>query len=211
MHPEKLKIKMEYALSENADIIVDTHTTQSNIILRNNPKIDVFESSDFYVDYILGKNPVITNDVMVRRSVIGARRFDEKLHKAQEYEFFTRLFEQKLKYCFVDLPLTKYREGHDSISKNTSKGNPLQVESLIYLSEVIKKRHTNNPLIVAKAERQGQKTYKNLVKKKKIGLILKHFKFFSKCHKKNSFSFSFFLMYNVITGKGFDRIKPKQL
>lgn len=210
MHPEKLNIKMGYALSENADIIVDTHTTQSIIILSKKPKVEIFESSDFYVDFILGKKPVITNDVMVRRSVIGKLRYDENLHKAQEYEFYTRLFQQNLKYCFVDLPLSFYRESKDSISKNTSKGNSAQVESLIYLSELIKKRHSNNILIVEKAERQGRKTYKSLVKKKKIGLIVKHFQFFSDSHKKNSFVFLLFLIYNLITGKGFDRIKPSK-
>ncbi|WP_417237415.1 glycosyltransferase family 2 protein [Bizionia paragorgiae] len=210
MHPEKLKFKIKFALFYNSDIIVDTHTSQEVIALSKNPKLDIFESADFYVDFIMGKKPVITNDVMVRRSVIGKLRYDENLHKAQEYEFFTRLFDQKLKYCFVHLPLTTYREGHDSISKNTSKGNSAQVESLIYLSELIKKRHSDNLLIVEKAERQGRKTYKSLIKKKKIGLILKHFKFFSNSHKKNSFVFSLFLIYNLITGKGFDRIKPSK-
>ncbi len=209
MHPEKLNIKMGYALSENADIIVDTHTTQSIIILSKNPKVEIFESSDFYVDFILGKKPVITNDVMVRRSVIGKLRYDENLHKAQEYEFFTRLFDQELKYCFVHLPLTTYREGHDSISKNTSKGNSAQVESLIYLSKLIIKRHKNEPEIVAKAERQGRKTYKNLAGRKNFKMILKHFNFFRKVHHKSTTLFALFMVYNIITGRGFDQIKPK--
>src|SRR5690606_20535104 len=208
MHPEKLYIKIGYSLSENADIIVDTHTTQSNTILSKNPKVEVFQSADFYIDYILGKKPVITNDVMVHSEIIGEHRFDENLHKAQEYEFFTRLFEQKLKYCFFDLPLTFYREGLDSISKNTSKGNSLQVESLIYLSKLMRERHIKNPELVARAERLSRKIYKSLAKKKKIGFILKHFKFFRISHKKNSIMFLLFLIYNILTSKGFDRIKP---
>src|SRR5690606_4971883 len=122
--------------------------------------------------------------------------------------FYTRLFDQKLKYCFVDLPLTTYREGHDSISKNTSKGNLAQVESLIYLSKLIMKRHKNETEIVAKAERQGRKTYKNLAKRSDLNMILKHFNFFRKVHHKSVGIFFIFMVYNLITGNGFDRIKP---
>ena len=211
MHPDKLRIKLDFALQQKADIIVDTHTKGEIITLTENLKVETFESSDFYIDYILGKKPVITNDVLVKRAVIGSYRFDENLHKAQEYEFFTRLFNQKLKYCFTEQPLTFYRESADSISKNTSKGNTAQVESLIYLSKIIIKRHSNNPLIVAKAEKQGRKTYKSLAKRRKSRLILKHFNFFRKAHHKSSVVFFFFMIYNVLFTRGFDRVKPKNI
>lgn len=211
MHPEKLKIKIGYAHSHNADVVIDAHTTEKKIILQENPELEVFESANFYVDYILGKKPVITNDVMVRRSIVASHRFNENLHKAQEYEFFTRLFEQKLKYCFVDLPLTHYRESKDSISKNTSKGNPAQVESLIYLSKLLIKRHKKNPQIVAKAEKQGRKTYKNLAQRGDLKMILKHFNFFQQAHNKTALQFFLFMCYNLLTKRGFDKIKPNSL
>lgn len=209
MHPIKLKIKIQYAHSENADIIVDTHSAEKITILDRDPKLEIFESEDFYVNYILGKKPVITNDVMVRANKVGSLRFNEKLHKAQEFEFFTRLFEQKLKYCFLDLPLTHYRDSHDSISKSTSRGNHLQVESLIYLSKLIKKRHRENPMLVERAERQGRKTYKSLVRRRDVELLFKHFKFFKEVHHKSSMKFLGYIIYNIITNRGFDRIKPK--
>lgn len=211
MHPQKLNLKIEYALSENAAIVVDTHTTKNEFVLKSNPNLEVFESEDFYVDYILGKKPVITNDVMVRQSVIGILRYDENLHKAQEYEFFTRLFAQRLKYCFVDLPLSIYRESDNSISKNNSRGNSLQVESLIYLSKIIQERHSNNPLIVAKAERQGRKTYKSLAKHRNLKMLLKHFTFFRKAHHKAKGIFFLIMIYNLISGRGFDIVKPKNM
>jgi len=208
MHPDKLKTKIRYALAEKADIIVDTHTTEREIILNDNPKVEVFESDDFYVDYILGEKPVITNDVMVKRLVIGSLRFDENLHKAQEYEFYTRLFEQKLLYCFMKIPLSYYREGQNSISKQTAKGNTNQVESLIYLSKTIKKRHNDNPLIIAKAERQGRKTYKNLAMRRNLKMIVKHFNFFRKVYNKSLVVFFLYVCYNFVTGRGFDNMKP---
>lgn len=209
MHPKKLEFKVWYALVKDADIIVDTHSKKEITDLSQNPKVEVFESNDFYIEYILGKKPVITNDVMVRSSKIVELRFDEKLHKAQEFEFFSRLFERNLKYCFIDLPLTRYREGHDSISKNTSKGNQLQVESLIYLSKLIKERHKDNPNLVARAERQGRKTYKSLAMRGELKMILRHFNFFREAHHKSIVLFSLFIPYNLLTGKGFYKIKPK--
>ena len=209
MHPQKLQMKIGFALSQNADIIVTGHTTEGQIILSDDPTLEVFESSNFYIDYILGKKPVITNDVMVKRAVIGAHRFDENLHKAQEYEFFTRLFQQKLRYCFVDLPLTYYRQTQDSISKSNSKGNTLQVESLIYLSKIMSKRHSENPLILARAERLGRKMYKSLIKRKDLKIVVNHYQFFRKVHHKSNAIFPCYLIYNLITGRGFDIIKPK--
>jgi len=209
MRPEKLQIKINHAIANTTDIIVDTHTTVENLVLKENPKIEVFESANFYIDYILGKKSVITNDVMVKRAVIGSHRFDENLHKAQEYEFFTRLFEQKLRYCFVDLPLTYYRQTQDSISKSNSKGKPLQVESLIYLSKIMRKRHCENPLLLARAERLGRKMYKSLIKRKDLKTVVNHYQFFRKVHHKSSAIFPCFLLYNFITGRGFDIIKPK--
>jgi len=209
MRPEKLEIKVKYALSEKADIVIDSHTTETKIILNKDPKLEVFESADFYVDYILGKKPVITNDVMVKREIIDSRRFDENLHKAQEYEFFTRLFEQKLKYCFLDLPLTVYRESDNSISKNTSEGNPLQVESLIYLSKLMSERHKEQPLLLERSERLGRKMYKSLVNRKDINTIFKHYIFFKNVHHKSVMVFGAFLIYNLVSGRGFDAIKPK--
>jgi glycosyltransferase involved in cell wall biosynthesis len=211
MHPRKLDLKICYALKEKATVVVDTFTLKANGVLDTNPKVVIFESDVFHIDYILGKKPVITNDVMVKRSIVGKLRFDEQLHKAQEFEFFSRLFAQPLKYCFVDLPLTQYREGHDSISKNTSKGNPAQVESLIYLSKILQQRYPDHPQIVASAERQGRKTYKSLAIRGNLKMILKHFQFFRKVHHKSVSAFFLFMWYNLLTKKGFDRMKPKEI
>lgn len=210
MHVDKLKLKVKFALENDADIIIDTHATSDNIVLLENPKVDFFESKTFYIDYILGEKPVITNDVMVNKEIIGEHRFDEKLHKAQEYEFFGRLFNQNLKYCFFNQALTFYRETNDSISNSTSKGNNKQAESLIYLSKLLKARHSDNPLIVANTEKQGRKTYKSLIQRGNLNMLFKHFIFFKESHHKSSFVFVVFMIYNYITKTGFDIIKPNK-
>ena len=210
MFNNKLTTKFEYALKFNADIVISSHTTLVDV--QNNDKIEyeIFEKSDFYIDYILGKKPLITDDVLIKRAIIGNFRFDKKLHKAQEFEFFSRLFEQKLKYCFIDIPLTLYKETNDSISNLTSNGNNTQAESLIYLSKKLQKEHSSNNLIVIRAKRQGMKIYKNLAKRRNLKMILKHFSFFKKCYNKNAITFSFFLIYNVTFKRGFDVIKQRK-
>ena len=207
MHPDKLKIKLGYAIAHKVDIIVDTHTTIRNIEVENHFKVELFVSSEFYVEYILGKRPVITNDVMVKRVIINERRFDEVLRKAQEYEFFSRLFEQNLKYCFLDVPLTFYRKSQESISKGASIGNNKQIESLIYLSKKMQKTHSLNPLIIAKAERQGQKTYKWLMINNGLKLVLSNFMFFKEAYNMSMMKFVLYFIYNTITKRGFDKMK----
>lgn len=204
MHPEKLKVKLECALKKEAEVIIDDHSESDIFQAPQIINTECFTSAEFYIDFILGKKPVITNDVMLKRAIINEERFDEHLWKGEEYEFFARVFQQKLSYCFLDVSLTCYRISPDSISIS-----PKQSESLIYLSKLLQKRHVANPLIVARAERQGQKTYKNLAKRGDLRMILKHFNFFRKAHKKSVFVFFLFIGYNVLTGKGFDTIKPK--
>ena len=205
MHPEKLKVKLEFALKKEAEVIIDDHSESDIFQAPQIINTECFTSAEFYIDFILGKKPVITNDVMLKRAIINEERFDEHLWKGEEFEFFGRIFQQKLTYCFLDVALTCYRISTDSISIS-----PKQSESLIYLSKILQKRHFENPLIVAKAKRQGRKTYKNLAERKKIQMIMQHFNFFRKVHHKSYIVFFLFVIYNVLTGRGFDEIKPKK-
>lgn len=204
MHPEKLKTKIEVAIMNGADVIVDKHDSKEFIEF-SSFNIDCFTSNDFYIDYLLGKKPVITNDVMLKRTCIGKERFDEILWKGEEYEFFARVFQQKLTYCYCDVVLTKYKVSPDSISIS-----PRQSESLIYLSKKIQKLYAIHPSIVAKAKYQGRKTYKSLILKKQLKLIFKYFNFFRKAHHKSPIVFLAFILYNSFTKSGFDFIKPKK-
>jgi len=206
MHRDKLKTKMKTALKFDADIIASKHSTTGLESIKEF-KTEGFLSETFYIDYILGKKPVITNDVMLRKSIIKDIRFDVNLHKAQEYDFFSRVFQQKLMYCFIDVSLTLYRLNADSISKKAGKGNAKQIESLIYLSKKLQNNHQHNALIIQKAKRQGRKTYKWLVKHNRIKLLVENFMFFKNSYDKSSLVFLLYMIYNVLTKKGFDKIK----
>jgi glycosyltransferase involved in cell wall biosynthesis len=203
MHPDKLKIKLEIALKNNADVIVGKHSDTKKFEKATNFDVDCFTSKDFYIDFILGKKPVITNDVMLKRNIIGINRFDEYLHHGEEYEFFSRVFNKKLTYCFLEVALSYYHISPDSISRSGK-----QSESLIYLSKLLKKRHCNNLQIVANTEKQGRKTYKSLMINRNINLVFKNFVFFKDSHQKSSVIFFIYMIYNFLIGKGFDKIKP---
>ncbi|MAM28748.1 MAG: hypothetical protein CMC13_06965 [Flavobacteriaceae bacterium] len=206
MHPEKIKVKLEFALKNGADVIVDNHSESDEFHQIDTIQADCFTSEDFYINFILGKRPVITNDVMLKRAIIKDDRFDENLWKGEEFEFYGRIFQQKLVYCFLDVALTCYRISPDSISIS-----PKQTESLIYLSKKLQAAHTSNSLILERAKYQGRKTYRNLAKRADLKMILKHFNFFRKMHHKSVAVFALFVAYNILFGSGFDRIKPKEL
>src|SRR5690606_1519816 len=84
----KIEIKLKEALKYQADIIIDKHSEKLEQELIDDITVKFFESNTFYRDYGLGKWPLITDDVLVRRSIIGNLKFDERLHKAQEFDFF---------------------------------------------------------------------------------------------------------------------------
>ncbi len=205
MHPKKLNVKLEFAMKNRADVIVDKHSESDDFQLAQNIQAECFTSEDFYIDFILGKRPVITNDVMVKRTIIKSDRFDENLWKGEEFEFFGRIFQQKLTYCFLDVALSCYRISPDSISISSK-----QSESLIYLSKKLQVAHASNSLILERAKYQGRKIYRNLAKRRDLKMILKHFNFFQKMHHKTAAVFMIYICYNFITGKGFDQIKPKK-
>ncbi|MAM29033.1 MAG: hypothetical protein CMC13_08420 [Flavobacteriaceae bacterium] len=205
MHPKKIELKAATALKNQSQVIIDQHSEkglQGDVV---DFESECFTSKTFYVDYLLGKYPVITNDVMLKNTIIGSERFDVNLWKGEEFEFFSRIFKQKLRFCFMNTSLTHYRISEDSISLS-----PNQIHSLIYLSKKIQTAHSNHPLILARAEYQGRKSYKNLIKNKNTNLIIKHFTFFRKVHHKSVGIFVMYLLYNLLTGRGFDRIKPKR-
>src|SRR5690606_927984 len=66
----KIEIKLREAIKNNADIIVDTPSEEIHQINVNDltKKLKVFESNTFYRDFGLGKCPLITDDVLVKRS-----------------------------------------------------------------------------------------------------------------------------------------------
>lgn len=209
MHPLKIEIKIGEILKNRADVIIAKHSTTFKQFTASdnlNYSIMTINSDTFYRNLALGEVSVITNDVMIRKEIVGIKKFDEKLNKAQEFDFFLSLFQQKLTYVFIDISLTAYKPNVHSISKSDLI---IKSVSLIYLSKKMMSKFWDDPEIVERAKRQGRKTYTSLAKAKKWKLVFKNFNFFKRVHNLSTIRFIFFMAVNFITGKGYDRIKGK--
>lgn len=207
MHPDSIKTRILLAHVNNADVIVAAHCTDGNWLMEEKDEVICFQSDTFYLNFLMGEKQIITNDLMVRKEKLGELQFDEILNKAQEFEFFSRLFEQKLKYCFTNATLSFHRITNDNLTEKISTGGRKQQTSLIYLSKLLMKRHQQHPLVLARMERQGRKTYKTLINMGELDLIIKNYSFFQKCHHRSFPMFTFYFLYNVLTKRGFDKIK----
>ena len=75
MHPLKLQLKIENAIKHQADIVIDKNQTNSNFVKNEDYSVNIFLSSEFYIDLILGKKNIITNDILVKRSIILKFKF----------------------------------------------------------------------------------------------------------------------------------------
>lgn len=206
MSSNKLKLSLEYLLNQSADLLVcnnsDSCIYDDSII---NPK--KFVSNNFYEEYIIDRISILTGDVLFKRKVVEKYTFDEKLHKAQEYDFFIQLFKQNLIYIFIESKLWFHRQTEDSISTSASKLNPKQLSSLIYLSKKVQINHSSNFYIVNTAKYNGIKIYKRIIKKNMVFFFFKNYSFFAKCFSLNYIQMFLWFLYNITTKKGFDKIK----
>ncbi|MNR07158.1 hypothetical protein D3C85_1232680 [compost metagenome] len=209
MHQERLEKIINSCYEEKSQILITNNVDKIESMSGEIKETKTFMSDTFYIDFILGKKAVITDDLLIDRSIIGDVRFDEYLHKAQEFDFFYRLFEQSLTYTFLDFNAVYHRVSEDSISRATKRGLFGQQESLIYLCKKLKQRYPDNQLIVDRADRQVRKTYKSLVLQNNVKLILKNFNFFKNAFHKQTIVFILYLIYNSVSHKGFDKMKIK--
>jgi glycosyltransferase involved in cell wall biosynthesis len=207
MLKHKLEFSIQTALQQEADVVFKKHNPKEKpYSLSTKFDLSKLNVDSFFVNYMLGEYPVITNDVFIRRSIININ-FDEHLRKAQEFDFFSRLFQQKLTYYFT-LEITHYkRQLENSISGHASIGSYPQFKSLVELSKKMVLNYKKYPEIQDKGRHLGKKLYKSYIKRGKINYIIKNFDYFKTIHNLFLPAFIFFFVYNIITRKGFDQIR----
>lgn len=213
MHPDKIKVKLNLALKFKADIIIDDHSSDLTSISKSITNIDelkfkTFQSSNFYMDFILNKVTLITNDVMLRKEIIKKNRFDERLQKGQEFDFLVRIFNQNINFCIVHENLTYYRDSEDSISSVSSVLHKKKQDSLILINKKLQEEFPDNILIQERAKKHLRKVYRNLIKQKKIGWVIENYKTFKDAYELGYIKFTFFVVLNFLTNRGFDQMKP---
>lgn len=162
--------------------------------------------SDFDRQYIVNRYSILTGDVMFLKNVIN-QSFDENLQKAQEMEFFTRVFNQDLCYVFTDKVLWNHRVFSDSISSNSDKNLIKKVDSLIYLSKKLQTKYVTDFEALKTIKNYGKVLYKSLMIKNNFFLVLRNYHYYRKCYNVGVLTFSFFFIYNTVTKRGFYLLK----
>ncbi|PZW39059.1 glycosyltransferase involved in cell wall biosynthesis [Mesonia algae] len=210
IHPESIEKKINLSQEHDVQFIASKHTKDIEDWTGDILELEIFESKNFYKNYILGDKMLITGDVLLRRDIIGNHRFDESIFKMQEYEFFSRVMVQSIKYCYLTSFLLYYRETDDSISKQTSSGIKKFQNSILSIAKKFLENYLSDKDITERARYIGRKSYKSAVKKNKLIFLLQNFNFFKFCYKKKTLSMLLWMCYNLISKRGFDRMKPKK-
>ncbi|MFC4739536.1 glycosyltransferase family 2 protein [Flavobacterium ponti] len=209
MSVQKIDISMENLLTYEADLVVTKNNKTESFFDKQLLNLRIVETANFYKEYIVNRLSILTGDVIFKREVVENFEFDENMHKAQEFEFFTRVFNQNLKIAFTDSRLWYHRESADSISALASKMNLKQVNSLIYLSSKLQQNFSLEKDIVKEAKRNGRKLYKSIICKNKMAIFFNNYSFFAKCFSISHIEMFFWFLYNYLTKRGFDTLKKR--
>ncbi len=209
MAPQKLELTLNGLLLFSADVFVCKPTSDSHSFATTLTNLREEFSTDFYRTYLLNRLSILTGDVVFKREVVAPFTFDEALRKAQEFEFFTRVFAQPLRIVFTNSGLWYHRETMDSISRLSGNLNEHQLNSLVYLSSQLQKRYASDSELLHEVKRYGRKLYISLVQAKKVRFVFTHYGFFARCFSVSYPAFFFWIFYNLLTQKGFDALRKK--
>ena len=201
-----LEIKIKKALTENADVVISKRFENGKFLDYKCLDAGIYEKNDFDREYIINRYSILTGDVLFSRNVIN-QTFDENLYKAQEMEFFTRIFRQNLIIAFVDKFLWNHRIFIDSISSRSNKNKDRKIESLVYLSKKLQKKYILDFEVLKVVKNYGVVLYKSLMINSEYILLFRFYNFFRKCYNLNFILFSLFFSYNFFSKKGFDLLK----
>lgn len=211
MAVEKIGLSIESLLKETADLVICKNNKRDVFFDNQLVNCKCIKSNVFYKDYITQRISILTGDIIFKKSVVEKFKFDENIFKAQEFEFFTRVFNQQLKIVFTESKLWFHRESPDSISAKAEKMNSKQLNSLIYLSKKLQKEYLNEEEIIFEAKRLGRKLYKSILLKKRISVFFNNYDFFTKSFNLNYVEMFLWFLYNIFTKKGFDKLKERAI
>ncbi|WP_452218796.1 glycosyltransferase family 2 protein [Lacinutrix undariae] len=205
-----IEVKIYYALRESADIIISKHTRNYEELSSKVNFIKSFETDNFDIDFILSRNSILVGDPFMHYKLMENIQFDEKLLRSQDYDFFIRLFRNEHKYTTIDAKLYCYRENRiDSISSKASKGVSVISNTQLLIIRQNLEYYKGNKIVEVEYYRSIRKMYKSLMVSGKTMRILEKYNFYRKGFNLSFLEFSFYFILNLITKKGFDRMKCK--
>lgn len=133
MDKQKLAIQVRHQIKSGADVAIcqTLYFKEDGVkFLKKDGKI---ESQNFLIDFIIGKLDIITNALIIARNFCIQNHlfWNEDLFKAQEWEFYVKLFDKDPIISFQNRALHMNRQHDDSKSVIGSK------QEYIYMSHII--------------------------------------------------------------------------
>jgi glycosyltransferase involved in cell wall biosynthesis len=211
---EKLEIQVDVLLNNSALMFCYGLYAVYNGEMENG-KISYFDTDSLLIDYLIGQAYINLPVCIFKKSFIGDQRLDEKIHKAQEFEFFNRLFNRdSLLYYKIDQELVKVRSHQQSITNSYNNANLRAMRS-----EFVARLKSFDTL----KEKGGEKyltqgisaylkylsiTFKNKHRRIYMNYLLRLFPVVT--GKEQFFKLTKILLYSLlfmITGKGYSRWK----
>lgn len=206
-HPDAISLKISLAVTNGADIVISKNCRKKNELNSYYTIEKTFLSDSFDIDFILSRNSILIGEPLIRLKALGNINFDEKLVRSQDFDFLLRLFRKKLKYCKIDAVLYYYRENPISISRKASSGYRNESRTQLKIVKQNLKYYQGNKLIEQESKRTIRKMYIALMKKGRIDRIIENFNFYRKGFEFSLLQFMIFFIINLITKRGFDRMR----
>ena len=151
--------KLSEMLRENVKVCFCSHyISDAKLVVT---QTETIKSEDIYKDYLLWKCFIITNSPMFFRSFLAKKSlFNLSIHRAQETEFFFRIFKnlKKEDYRILKKPLFYYVQHPDSKSGQVSY-NKKFVNSRYYVFRTIYDDNEKDPEISNAYYTKIKKTY----------------------------------------------------
>tara|TARA_R110000823_G_scaffold243818_1_gene367997 strand:+ start:17891 stop:18835 length:945 start_codon:yes stop_codon:yes gene_type:complete len=206
--PFAIEDKLKYA-NGIFDCVITGHTRIKENLSASTKIIDEARECNYDEKIILTQPPVYMGDAFLSRSFVGEHRFDEDLLRGQDHVFFVELFRKKGNYRRIDGIHYLYNVTPSSITKKVAGGNKKYLKAQLIVGEKMINEYAHNHLIVDGYKRKSRNLYKQFIMRKQYGRIFSNFNHFRNAFNLSPLLFSYFLVINILTNRGFDRMKHK--
>jgi glycosyltransferase involved in cell wall biosynthesis len=203
-----LKDKIKF-FDNNFHVILSRHT-RSKAALKKTSEIVNTVYNDRYDERFLVELPAtLMGDALISKAYLGSYRFDEDLLRGQDHIFYAELFRKKGNFIKIDGIHYLYNITPDSITARAGSGQKKYFSVQIEIAERMMKEYQHNPEIVKAYKRKSRMMYKSLIKKHKFDRIIENYNHFRKAYNLNFIEFTFWVLINILTNNGFDKMKNK--
>lgn len=201
-----LEDKIKY-LGHDIDVLMTAHTRQKEKLRRTSTTVNKVINGCYDENFIMELPPVLIGDALISREFLGNHRFDEKQLRGQDHLFYIELFRKRGGYLKIDGVHYLYNETANSITKKAGGGQKKYFDAQVKIGEQMMEEYKHRVDIVSAYQRKSRQMYKSLILKGKVIRCLEYFNHFRKCYNLSFVEFAVWMPFNILTKKGFDRMK----